>query len=215
MQCYLCGNDIGDKIGLCGDCRESADERRQQRHSQELEEREARYRSGGGIRIDSRVLAVLVGLVALCWWAYGPKNYGEIPEALALEQISGGEAPVCMRGETCVVAYLTPWCPACKKAAGQLPEVQRFIDESGAGRFVAVIGGDSPERLAGFGAKCRVPTLLDTRSEFVRAAGSGGVPRFYKIGPDGVVRRAFSGMVGGGTVEMRRDWFARKLDMEL
>ncbi len=211
MDCYQCGKDIGDKLGLCEECQAS----RHEKKAAEKELRAAPVSQPSSLADRMPYLFAALGVVLVLWLLFGPRDYGSLPEGFALPNASSlSEREVCQQGKECVLVYLAPWCPACKGALPVLPELSTLVEGSGRS-FAVIVGSDSEANLKSFAAGISTATFLDLEGRFRSITGGGGVPHVYALDAEGTILNHFSGMISGGSAEQRKDWYSKKLGMEL
>lgn len=208
MQCYICGSDIGDNIGACTDCSEKRKNSRAQGVEQALNK--LSYSRRGDNAKTFLGLGVVAFFLGIGFFKVTHK--GTVPEEM-LRSVSGAERAICAPGRECVVAYLTPWCGACKSTLAKLPQLRSITESIPGHDFELVVGQDSHANLHAFASKSRSDALLDTDGSAFRQLGTGGVPRFYRINSSGKITEAFSGYTVYSDSTQQARWIRDTFDL--
>lgn len=104
---------------------------------------------------------------------------------------AGGVCP----SERCLLVYVAPWCPSCRRAEPMLAELRASLLRDGVGIEV-VVGMDEPPELEAHARTFGYPVLLDMDGAVKRDAGIRGVPYFIVTDRRGQVIKRQAGAFG-------------------
>jgi len=82
----------------------------------------------------------------------------------------------CATTERCLVVYLAPWCPQCRKSGGLVKELRARAALSSSVGFKVVVGKDEREALDRYAHKLGGFVHYDDDGSFYREIGASGVP---------------------------------------
>jgi thiol-disulfide isomerase/thioredoxin len=104
--------------------------------------------------------------------------------------------------EKCLIVYVAPWCPSCKRV---MPTLISLVDELKKDGMTAkvVVGYDSPEKIAAYAKNFPFPVLTDANASYYKEAGLVGVPSFFVINSTGEILTDYFG--GYSTVTQFRE----------
>ncbi len=117
----------------------------------------------------------------------------------------------CEAKRRCLVAYVTPWCPACHGSVGFINQVATRVSSRDDVGFKVIVGGDSAQRCSQFARKFSGATFLDPDSHYQRAAGFSGVPHWLVLDEKRKIVSEFSGSYGGAVSSEQLPTALRKM----
>jgi len=98
-----------------------------------------------------RKIGLALGLLLAAAWWWRPIHFpldALVPTAEAAEAAEAADVPApCEGAERCIVAYVTPWCPACRQSAGVIHAMQERYEDRDDVRVAVVVGQDAPSKL--------------------------------------------------------------------
>lgn len=92
----------------------------------------------------------------------------------------------CTNKSYCVIFYLAPWCPSCKKALHYLDIFSEVLPEYDAGLKI-IIGMDSPDKLERMADQFSSPVIYDLDKQYVTEFEINRVPRVILIDQNGTI----------------------------
>lgn len=156
-----------------------------------------------------RNIVIAVGVLALAAYAWNsmsgpsdkPMGLMDIPtrdiETYPNREVPTGTDHPCYRKSRCLVAYVAPWCPACKKSLPLINEVGRYLNARDDAGYVVVMGtlGRSWDGYQAMAEQIGQPLYVDRNSDLWRAADGAaqGTPGWIAYDGAGVVIDGLSG----------------------
>jgi thiol-disulfide isomerase/thioredoxin len=210
MPCYLCGAETGGRLGPCDDCLRKRSALRTSKpaiRGSRVATRKDLARSGRWLLL----LPVAALLILFVGRGFGGGSH-PLPD-IVLEDQHGDTQRLCSQGRSCLIAYLTPWCPACKSTLRGMPELAQWVESERGAQFHLVIGNSDQRRIRDFASGSSVSALLDFRDEVPRKLRGRSVPRFYLVDSNGIIVRQVAGFVGSSSPQGRRQWFESKFKL--
>jgi thiol-disulfide isomerase/thioredoxin len=104
----------------------------------------------------------------------------------------GAEVHPCLLSTRCLVVYLAPWCPYCKRSVPIVQKLQERWEGDEIG-IVAVIGADSSENIQAMAKTVGEGSYVDLDQSFGKQMGVKGVPAWFLMNDRGEVLTSFSG----------------------
>jgi hypothetical protein len=143
--------------------------------------------------LRNRMLLLMMAMLLL-----GACKARQVPDLplKSLSSYSGGTLARCRTKDRCVFVYLTPWCPHCVGSAPLVSALRLRAQQTGKTAVIAIVGGDTPEKVRAMGQRIGSETLLDYDQTFHRAMGVGGVPAWWVTDNQGKVLHGLSGGIG-------------------
>lgn len=119
------------------------------------------------------------------------ENIGKPVKEFNLKLLGGKEASLTdfREGKKAIVFFWATWCPHCRTELSKLNEKKSEIDSLGI-KLVLVDVGESSEVVAQYFDKNKIDmdVFLDEKNEAAETYEVMGVPTFYFVGEDGIVR---------------------------
>lgn len=136
------------------------------------------------------VLAIALGAGA-AWWTLRPRP---LPVAAleAFGERAEEAAELCQLGNTCVVAYLTPWDPSSDRSLSTLERLDGLLEGSNV-RLAVVVGNDERDELEAFARTVPAATWLDPSGYIESDRDLEMVPTWFVVDPLGRVRKQVDG----------------------
>jgi thiol-disulfide isomerase/thioredoxin len=107
------------------------------------------------------------------------------------DALNGGSRPLCAGKKSCLVVYISPWCPSCKQELPFIKEVSSAVGGYPGFGLEVIIGWDKRSNLFEMAQGLGIDSLLDDQGLFATAASVSSVPSWYLFG-DGSLYRALS-----------------------
>lgn len=121
----------------------------------------------------------------------GNPNVGKEAKDFTLKVLDGSESSLSefREGKKAIVFFWATWCPHCREALANLNEKRQEIQDKGI-KIVVVDAGESKEVVSKYLKNNNIDmnVFLDEESEAAEAYGVIGIPTFYFIGEDGIIR---------------------------
>ena len=125
------------------------------------------------------------------------ENIGKEAKEFTLNILNGGETSLTefREGKKAIIFFWATWCPHCRTALSELNEKKTEIKNLGI-KIIPVDVGESAEIVGKYFDKNNIEmdVFLDEKSAIAEAYGVVGVPSFYFIGKDGIVRDVLHGL---------------------
>jgi peroxiredoxin len=129
---------------------------------------------------------------------------GYLAPAFSLENIVGETVALSdYQGQPVVLNFWASWCPPCR---AEIPHFQEAsVKYNGQATILGVDQGEPQPVVADFGAALGVsyPLLLDGDNSVNREYGVSALPTTVFVGPDGVIREVYTGIVNGAVLQDR------------
>jgi peroxiredoxin len=107
------------------------------------------------------------------------------------------------RGQPVVLNFWASWCPPCR---AEIPHFQEAsVKYNGQATILGVDQGEPQAVVADFGSALGVsyPLLLDADNSVNREYGVSALPTTVFVGPDGIIREVYTGIVNGAVLQDR------------
>ena len=119
-------------------------------------------------------------------------NVGKEAEDFTLKILNGGETSLSefREGKKAVVFFWATWCPHCREALAELDQRKQEIEDNDI-KIVLVDVGESKEVVGKYLEKNNInmDVFLDEETQVSEIYGVIGIPTFYFVGEDGIVRK--------------------------
>lgn len=119
-------------------------------------------------------------------------SVGKEAEDFTLEVLDGGEVSLSefREGQKAIIFFWATWCPHCRDALEVLKERNQEIEDREI-KLVLVDVGESREVVQQYFNKNDIyfNVFLDVETQVAERYGVIGIPTFYYIGEDGIVRK--------------------------
>lgn len=119
------------------------------------------------------------------------ENVGKAVPDFTLKTASGEEVNLAKYrdGKKAIVFFWATWCPHCRAALKELTEKKDELEKSEI-KLVLVDLGEDPDLVKGYIEKNSVPFIvfLDERNELAEPYGIVGVPTFFFVNKNGIVK---------------------------
>lgn len=106
-----------------------------------------------------------------------------------VDGMNGENRPICKGNKACLVVYISPWCPSCKKQLPFIKEVASAVKAFPGFALEVIIGWDKRSNLVEMARSLGVDSLLDDRGSFAGMASVSSVPSWYLFS-EGTLKRA-------------------------
>lgn len=145
------------------------------------------------------VAAVGAGLLIPGWWPRPAKaafRVGDTPSSVALSDLNGNRMviPSDFRGRVVLIHFWASWCPTCR---GEMKALELLYSTYGRkGVTPCSIGiGEKRETAVSYLRNMTVsyPVLLDSRSSTRKPFGVAGIPTYFILDSEGVIRKKIFG----------------------
>ncbi|MDC0357170.1 hypothetical protein OAO01_00010 [Oligoflexia bacterium] len=154
--------------------------------------------------MSNKYIIILVALVALFYLTRSPQQAPEV----ALRSLNGTSATStdpCANKERCIAVFLSPWCPACKRAVTTIPALREYCMRSDKVGFKVIVGRDSVEALESFALSIGGQVFIDAESEFYTGIKGSSIPGWWVWDENRNILAKFSGtFVGPKEVVIKR-----------
>jgi len=92
-------------------------------------------------------------------------------------------------GQKAIIFFWATWCPHCRKQLSELSNLMSNLEEGGV-KIILVDLGEQPEQVKAYLQKNKIDheVFLDERQEVAEQYGIIGVPTFYFVNKDGVIK---------------------------
>jgi len=104
---------------------------------------------------------------------------------------SGERRALCKGKKACLVVYVSPWCPACKRQLPFIKEIASTVQGYPGIGLEVIMGWDRRAKLIEMAQGLGLDALLDDRGSFAAAASVSSVPSWYLFS-NGSLNRALS-----------------------
>ncbi len=119
------------------------------------------------------------------------ENIGKEVKDFTLGMLNGDQTSLTefREGTKTIVFFWATWCPHCRTALNDLNKTRGQIEDLGI-RIALVDVGESAEIVGQYFRQnnIQMDVFLDQKSDVAEAYGVVGVPSFYFVGEDGIVR---------------------------
>lgn len=119
-------------------------------------------------------------------------NVGKEAQNFTLNVLDGGEASFddFREGKKAIVFFWATWCPHCRTALNELVRRKQEIDSLDI-KVVLVDVGEAREIVQKYFEKNNIDmdVFLDEATEISETYGVIGIPTFYFVGEDGIIRK--------------------------
>lgn len=147
------------------------------------------------------VVLLLVG----GWWWWRPVEFpldALVPTAEASESSELSEP--CAGSDRCIVAYVTPWCPACRQSGDVIHAIQERYEDRDDVRVVVVVGQDAKSKLEKMAESYGEDGWLDPDGKVWDALSPRVVPTWYVLDGHGKVIEKVAGTHLPFTVHLKK-----------
>lgn len=138
-------------------------------------------------------LTLVLFVIGLAVWYFLPVRLADLHLTPAVAN-AGGIDP-CLDRSHCVLVYVAPWCPACKRSIGTIRGLMSKFNPAGKIGIKAVIGGRNPKKMETMAAEIGPATYLDTLGRFWASTGAKSIPHWFVIDDQGYVVKKFPGAI--------------------
>jgi hypothetical protein len=119
----------------------------------------------------------------------------------------------CAGKERCLVVYLAPWCPQCRKSGPLVNEFRMRAFRSRSTGFKVVLGQDEPGKLVKYASKVGGAVHYDDDGYFYDDIGASGVPAWISLDAEGHVLEKVYGRPMGAEPYVLADRMLEELDL--
>ena len=123
---------------------------------------------------------------------YRDRSYGRITKTV------GGNCSV----ETCVMIYVAPWCPHCRRAGPMIVQLTQQLQAEGV-EVNLVIGKDSDSTIEEYAKGYPFPVYADADGSFYEQAKLQGVPSFVVYTNSGDITERKAGYYGSAVAQRK------------
>jgi thiol-disulfide isomerase/thioredoxin len=134
-----------------------------------------------------------LGVLVLLGLAYALRPRPNV-SGLALERVGEGADP-CAFKQRCLIAYVSPWCPACRQAHGLITELREHFEASTTVGVKVVVGLDTPDGARAGAKSFEGPTFVDLQNRLYDKVGFSSVPSFAVVDAQGRVVQTQAGFI--------------------
>lgn len=124
-------------------------------------------------------------------------SIGREAKEFTLRSLNGREASLSelREGKKAIVFFWATWCPHCREALAELDERKEQVRDLGI-EVIIIDGGESEKVVRSYIEKNKIEMdiFLDEASEVADMYGVIGIPVFYFIGEDGIVRNVLNSL---------------------
>ena len=122
----------------------------------------------------------------------GNPNVGKEAQDFTLKVLDGGEVSLneFLEGKKAIVLFWATWCPGCRETLEGLNQRRQEIEDNDT-KIVLVDVGESEEIVKKYFEEndIYIDVFLDEEIEVSKIYGVIGIPTFYFIGGDGIIRK--------------------------
>ncbi len=197
MNCYICGKDIGKKLGACEEC--------SQKRAEQLEQDRAAIENARPTRValsaDNRKQAFLAYFLPgvafviffLIYEVFAP---GRVIKQVDLQSNAGAYDP-CEEKKQCLISYVAPWCPACRNSTATLRALRDRYSKSADLGVKIVVGADELFALEEYGREIGGQVFYDPDGQYRESVLIGNIPYLLLVDAEGMVIHEDSGLPAG------------------
>jgi cytochrome c biogenesis protein CcmG, thiol:disulfide interchange protein DsbE len=153
--------------------------------------------------------AAVIGLgfiIPLCLpcWAEAAFRLGDVPSTLVLNDLKGNSIviPTDFKGKVALLHFWASWCPTCRAEMMALEAI--YVKYGSKGGATCSIGiGEKKETALSYIKNMGIsyPVLLDPDKSSRKPFGISGIPTYYILDREGLLRHRILGEAGKGGLE--------------
>ena len=148
--------------------------------------------------MENNLQLKILCFAVLAWVGY--KHFGNLPPKRApvnaMKMVDRNAKDPCFGKARCVVAYFTPWCPACNDSKPLLNTLHAKSQNANFGVRV-VVGNDEPARLSEYALEIGPTTFIDTDRSYFRGMNGRSYPSWWLLDNVGNILKLYRGGLGG------------------